>query len=136
MLVTFLAPVPALADIAPRWVSVPVFWDDPEFAENLGSAILVYVVLTAALILGGVWFKRSKAWSADRFVASLFMGVVLGCLLASLAGSQLKFRNRPPDLPRDVFPREYFSLDGPLSPLVDDESSGVPLAPTEPEPSY
>ncbi len=134
-LVTFLAPLPALADIAPRWVSVPVFWDDPEFAENLGSIILVYVVLTAALILGGVWFKRTKSWSADRFVASLFMGVVLCCMLISAAGSHLHFSNRPPDLPRDAFPANYFSLDGPLNPRADDEGSGVPLAPTEPEPS-
>ena len=135
VLVTFFAPDPALADIAPPWVSRPVFWDDPGFAGDLGFTIFVFVVLTAALILGGVWFKRSKSWSADRFVASLFMGAVLCCVLCSAAGSQLHFSNRPPDLPRDAFPRELFSLDEPLNPRADDEGSGVPLAPTEPEPS-
>ena len=108
-----------------------MFWDDPEFAEHLGYSILVYVVLTAALILGGVWFKKSRAWSADRFVASLLTGGVFCLLILQIGGgpNDIHFSNRPPNLPRE----KYFAW--PPETRVDDEGSGAPLAPTELEPS-
>ena len=129
VLVTLFAPGPALANVG----APPVFWDDPEFASQLVSKTLVYVVLTAALILGGVWFQRTKALSWGRVGACLLTGGVLCFLLIlQLFGgpNHIHFSNRPPNLPRG----KYFAW--PPETLVDDEGSGVPLAPTEPEPSY
>lgn len=129
VLATCFAPGPALANVG----APPIFWDDPEFAEHLGYTIVEYVVLTAALILCGVWFKRSKAGSWGRFSAVLFTGAVLCLILVWQVGSgpnHINFSNRPPDLPRGA----YFAW--PPETLVDDERSGAPLAPTEPELSY